>query len=821
MKIPIGIFFGGATSVRDHSYQAAQRIIQLLNPEEFDPVPVLVDPFGQLIVLDELPSGESISEFYPAEEQHRAAQDTPFLFYPEQLGDLSVVQKIALARSTGRLVSVADLPEIISIAFFALPDVSELQQSLHVLRIPHTGELTELVELCADRYSLRLHLQKAGFEMPASIRLSTRDWQDNNIQAIWGEDSASVAYPLLIRPAFQYGAGRSTVVDAKDGPEGLRRAIDLAFGQKRLDQEDWLDMSPVDRENFVQHLAQWSSGVGFPLEIWRGNEKTILLDPASLLTFLHEMPIKGKGKLLFRAQGANEEILVSSLPEGTAISCVLIRNNEHWDTTNMRILGNSAKIVMGVDVSNTIASRPLKIADSMMEQIVLDCHRIADDLHGQVALRIFGVLNSSGKFIPEEVQVFSGPDGTEKIDAEAIKSFIIASLRAGQERHPAPVYRSLLELLTGEEVSIESAEKPVTAAKDIVPPVTSAKSEPEITEEEIETPDHTAVQEEEPVTEPSVAAPEPEIYLADRTLYERELQKLNREKDLIPASAAAPSGAPDPADDSGNLWTNMKLFFRSRLLWKNVGAIAAFLLLLFLTVNIALRMYTRHGDSMQLEDYRGLLLQEAERKAAAKDLRIKVQNSVFVLGKRPGEIYTQYPLPLSKVKEDRTIFVTIYKEQGGDVVLPAFTEVGDDLQSYREALGNRKVTLIVRSRSFDAKLAEGTILYLLVDEQKITNTELRRNDVKVSEGSTVEAVVSTRISATVDMPNLVCQAYDEAVFHLQGKELVLGKVYGGSDGNRSGYYVWKQEPTYAPGKLIPKGSQVDVYLIPTKPDECE
>lgn len=818
MKIPIGIFFGGATPIRDHSYQTAQRLMDLLKGDEFEPIPILVDPFGQLILLNKLPSGESISEFYPAEEKRGSSQESPFAFYPEQLGELGVLERMKLARGTGRLISTSDLPELISIAFLTLPDAAALQQSLHVLEIPHTGESAEVAELCADRYKLRLRLQQSGLNMPSALSLTAQDWQDNNIQAIWGEDSVSVAYPLLLRPANQYTAGRSSVVEAKDGPEGLRRAIDLAFGQKRLALDDLLDMSPVDRENLVQHLALWSSGIGFPLELHQGKGKKLFSDPASLLDYLNQLPADDNGQLLFKSLNATDKILVSSLPEGTAISCVLLKNEQQqWNPAELQVLGNATQIVAGENQETP--SRKPKIAESMVEQIAASCKGVAEEINGKAGLRIFGVLDGSGNFRPEEVQGFAGPNRAEGIDAGQVKQFIVASLRAGQEHDPDPVYRSLLELITtASNTSATEDEQNVPPAvtdherEFIEEPGVVSAVEPETASE---LPSNTPLATEENVEEPL------EAHATDQALYKRELEKLNREKEVTPNTTTDQKVYPGSAKEGGNLWTNMKLFFGSRLFWKNVGAIAAFLLLLFLTLNMGLRMYTRHGDSMQLEDYRGLLLEEAERKAAGKDLKIRVQNSVFVLGKRPGEIATQYPTPLSKVKEDRTVFVTIYKEEGGDVVLPSFTTAGDYLQSYRDALGNRKVTLLVKKREFRSKLEEGTIIYLLVNGEKITNTELERGNVKVSEGSTVEAVISTRISSTVETPKLICDTYDEAVFHLQAKELVLGKVYGGSDGNRASYYVWKQDPSYGPGKLIPKGTQVDIYLIPTRPDGCE
>lgn len=794
MKIPIGIFFGGATSSRDQSLQIAQRVFDQLKGGSFAPLAIFVDPFGQLIVLEKgMPSPTAISEFYPSDQYFSKAERAQFPVYPEQLGTLGLPEKQAMAKGLGQLISYEALPENISIGFLALPDVELLQKKLGEQRIPYTGESAELIDLADDRYGLRLQLQQYGFEMPAALKLTTKAWEENSLQAIWGEDTASVAYPLLLRPSHQHGAGRSTVVTSKDGPVGLRRAIDLAFGQKRLAVEDWLDMNPVERENFVRHLAQWGSGLGFPLELQSGKETIVFQRPQSLLDYLKKTAGEHTNETyIFRSQRAAEDILVSSLPEGTAFSCLLIRQeDDSWNASSLRFLGPSPMIVAGTEQFPTGHGVSPKVSESLSNQLIEHCMALADDLSATAGIRVYGILSPAGQLIPEEVQAFNGPIPREQLSGATLKSFIIASLKGRQAETPDPAYRSLLETLSADSAPIPDSVASEASESTVISDVPQAA----------------------------------ELVDSGRqVIYERELEKLNKEKEAMPESMSffkeKPAQDPKPKREGG-IWPAIKAFFSSQVFLRNLGAAAGFILLLFLLLNMGLRVYTKHGDSMQLEDYQGLLLEDARRKAAAKGLKMEVISQSFQPGKRANEIFAQYPEPLSKVKENRTVFVSIYHDKGKEITLQPLTEWGDDIDTYRRELGKRKIRTLIKDQNFDAKLAEGTILYLVVDGEKVTNTQLRQGKVKVPEGEAVEVVVSTRISSTVDVPPLVCLKFDEAQLAIQASYLVLGKVYGGSNADRNSYYVWKQEPAFERGKMIPKGEQINLYLTPARPDNCE
>ena len=90
-------------------------------------------------------------------------------------------------------------------------------------------------------------------------------------------------------------------------------------------------------------------------------------------------------------------------------------------------------------------------------------------------------------------------------------------------------------------------------------------------------------------------------------------------------------------------------------------AILLFLAIFMLFTFLWLKMYTHHGQELELPDYTGYQYEDAVRDARKKKFRMSVLDSIHVLGKPGGEILKQNPEPRSLVKQKRMIYVTITK----------------------------------------------------------------------------------------------------------------------------------------------------------------
>lgn len=84
-----------------------------------------------------------------------------------------------------------------------------------------------------------------------------------------------------------------------------------------------------------------------------------------------------------------------------------------------------------------------------------------------------------------------------------------------------------------------------------------------------------------------------------------------------------------------------------------VGAILTWMIL------FSLRIYTKHGDYLDVPDLTGKNIAEVKADDAYSDYEFVVIDSVFDLNQPKGAILHQDPFPGARVKENRKIYVTI------------------------------------------------------------------------------------------------------------------------------------------------------------------
>lgn len=267
-----------------------------------------------------------------------------------------------------------------------------------------------------------------------------------------------------------------------------------------------------------------------------------------------------------------------------------------------------------------------------------------------------------------------------------------------------------------------------------------------------------------------------------------------------------------------NLGRELFLFLSSKIFLKNIlgmiGAVALLLLVSFFWMS----SYTLHGESLQVPSFLNMNIEEAIDQASNQNLKVVVNDSIWSADKPAGTVLEQSPKPLSKVKEKRTIYLTITKFQAEEKLLPTLAG-NDNYNYYARRLKQLKVNLKVRSKQFSNKLEENTVLYLYVNDKKIRASDLKKG-IKVPQGAMVEAVVTTRGGAKVSIPDLVCKKYSEAEFLIGGSQLSVSVIKDGTVKSLEDAYVWKQSPTPSSGKTLTVGSTIDVYVQKRPPANC-
>ncbi len=96
---------------------------------------------------------------------------------------------------------------------------------------------------------------------------------------------------------------------------------------------------------------------------------------------------------------------------------------------------------------------------------------------------------------------------------------------------------------------------------------------------------------------------------------------------------------------------------------------------LIIVVSFVLRFYTRHGDSITLPDFTGKTLEQIQEMDNASPFTFIVTDSVYMLDKQKGTVYSQDPPIGSTVKSGRKVYVTTVAFGVPNVTMPNLADL--------------------------------------------------------------------------------------------------------------------------------------------------
>lgn len=255
----------------------------------------------------------------------------------------------------------------------------------------------------------------------------------------------------------------------------------------------------------------------------------------------------------------------------------------------------------------------------------------------------------------------------------------------------------------------------------------------------------------------------------------------------------------------------LKEFLKSKPFKYNALAAVGITVILILINMLALRIYTGHGDSVEIPDLKGKTSQQVKEMLDDLDLRFQIRDSVYSHETAPGTTLDQYPKPGTKVKENRTVFITLCAVNQELLPMPQLTDI-----SYRQAL-NIIESSGLNTGNIEYKASEFPNLVL---EQKING---RRIDVgeMVPKGSLIDLVLGAESNGeSSEVPTLFGRNLAEAELTISASFLNVGTVtYDESvtyEAMKAKAVIYKQSPDPAEIFEVPKGTSIDLWLTVDK-----
>ena len=257
-----------------------------------------------------------------------------------------------------------------------------------------------------------------------------------------------------------------------------------------------------------------------------------------------------------------------------------------------------------------------------------------------------------------------------------------------------------------------------------------------------------------------------------------------------------------------------------RFLFHLLAMVGTVLLILLGTLFI-IKIYTNHGQKLELPDYLGQDIDIATDDARRRSFKIIVNDSIHRLGVVGGEILNQNPKPLSMVKENRKIYVTISKFTPDFLLSDYLPEMyGRDFEMKKRELENQDIYVEIKDYQYD-NAEPNTILEVWYEGKQIINRSGRKNGVEIEKGSTVELVLSQNSGGLIDIPNVTCQQYSKAEFTISSYRLKVGEIV--RDGNirdLANSWILRQEPSPDTATEIQMGDSITLYVTQDKPEYC-
>ena len=271
-----------------------------------------------------------------------------------------------------------------------------------------------------------------------------------------------------------------------------------------------------------------------------------------------------------------------------------------------------------------------------------------------------------------------------------------------------------------------------------------------------------------------------------------------------------------------NFLTEIIAFLTSKTFIKNLIFIGLFIGLVLFLVFTWLRFYTNHGQKLELPDYIGEYIKDAEKDAKDKTFDIIVNDSVHIVGKKGGLIREQNPKPGSMVKENRKIYVTVTKHQADKIKVGELTELyGRDYNRKKNELAYKNINCVVKSRRYDSGEPDH-ILEVWYKGQRIIGGSKDLKNVEIEIGDTLEFVLSSDGGGEQTIPNLVCKKLSEARFELEILKLEIGRIGEiGDISNMDDAYIVSQSPEPSIVDKISMGESINVTISTEKPAKCQ
>lgn len=243
-------------------------------------------------------------------------------------------------------------------------------------------------------------------------------------------------------------------------------------------------------------------------------------------------------------------------------------------------------------------------------------------------------------------------------------------------------------------------------------------------------------------------------------------------------------------------------FIRTKTFFKHLGIASVVGILIIIGLLQFLSSFTEHGQSVDVPDFKGKNIAGLNNFIADKPFRYMITDSVFVNDKPKGTVLEQTPAPGFKVKENRTIYLTVNAMNPPKIKMPNLVDA-----SLRQALSLLETYGLKPGKiEYKPDFAKNAVL-----EQHYKGKKIEAGK-DLPHGATIDLVLGDGLGdEEVKVPFLVGLCRKDALSELSTASLTVGsEVFDESVKDSSKAKIYRQIPVCS-SKKINMGRPIDLF----------
>lgn len=182
------------------------------------------------------------------------------------------------------------------------------------------------------------------------------------------------------------------------------------------------------------------------------------------------------------------------------------------------------------------------------------------------------------------------------------------------------------------------------------------------------------------------------------------------------------------------------VYIKSKMFLKHLVIAIVSLVIILWTLFKLLSVYTHHGETAEVPDFKGKLISELNNFVVGKNVGYVIIDSIYDPKEKPGIVIKQEPEAKSLVKHNRTIYLYVTSTQAPQIAMPKLVDRSTRqavfmIENYGLKVG--KITEIVGD-------CKGCVL-----QQFFNGIEIAAGDA-IKKGSKIDLTVGKKENSSVD-----------------------------------------------------------------------